>query len=364
MTRIILENLTKEYKETVAVKDLSLEIKDKEFLVLLGPSGCGKTTTLRLLCGLEVPTRGHIYLDNKDITYAHPKDRKMAMVFQSYALYPHMTAFDNIAFPLKITRRPKEEIRKRVKEVAALLGIEQLLNRYPKALSGGERQRVALGRAMITKPEVFLLDEPLSNVDAKLRVLLRGEIRKIHEKVGATTVYVTHDQVEAMTMGDRIAIMNAGEILQVSPPYEVYDNPLTSFVAGFIGSPPMNLIDCNLIENNEKVFLDVGQFKIDVSSLADSLKTTATSSKLLLGIRPENILVLQGKAKEKADFTAHIYSIEPLGMDVIATVVIGNRLLRIRVPRDLKLRTDEEVGISFNRQMICIFDAETGKRCV
>lgn len=364
MASIRLENLTKKFGEVVAVKDLNLEVKEKEFVVLLGPSGCGKTTTLRLIAGLEFPTEGRVYMNGEDLTYVHPKDRKMAMVFQSYALYPHMTAFDNIAFPLKMQKRPKEEIKKRVKEVAELLKIGDLLDRKPKEMSGGERQRVALGRAIIKGPEVFLMDEPLSNVDAKLRVHLRGELKKLQKDLKITTVYVTHDQIEAMTMADRIAVMDKGELQQVSPPGELYDNPTTPFVAGFIGSPPMNLVDCSLTEKNGRTFLDTGQFTIDVSHFADILNTTATGSELVLGIRPEDILILQGKAKGEGDFTANIHTIEPLGLDAIATVRIGDKLLRIRVTRDFKAGIGEEVGISLDRQKMYIFDAKTGKRCV
>lgn len=364
MGSIRLENLTKKFGEVVAVKDLNLEVKEKEFVVLLGPSGCGKTTTLRLIAGLEFPTEGRVYMDGEDISYVHPKDRKMAMVFQSYALYPHMTAFDNIAFPLKMKKRPKDEIQKRIKEVAELLKIDHLLRRKPKKLSGGERQRVALGRAVIKEPVVFLMDEPLSNVDAKLRVYLRGELKKLQKDLKITTVYVTHDQIEALTMADRIAVMDRGKLQQVSPPDELYDNPTTPFVAGFIGSPPMNLVDCSLIKKNGRPFLDTGQFTIDVSHLADILNTTATSSELLLGIRPEDVLVIKAKDKGKGDFTANIHTIEPLGLDAIATIKIGDKLLHIRVPRDFKAGMGEEVGISLDRQKMYIFDAKTGKRCV
>ena len=364
MATIELENLTKKFGETVAVRNLCLEIKDKEFIVLLGPSGCGKTTTLRLIAGLEFPTEGKIFMNGEDITYVHPRDRKMSMVFQSYALYPHMTAFDNIAFPLKMKKLPREEIKKKVGEVAELLKIDHLLQRKPKELSGGERQRVAVGRAIIKEPEVFLMDEPLSNVDAKLRVHLRGELKKLQKDLKITTVYVTHDQIEAMTMADRTAVMDRGELQQVSPPDELYDNPATPFVASFIGSPAMNLIDCSLIEKNGRAFLDAGEFTIDVSYLADILKTTATSSELVVGIRPENILVLQGKAKGEGEFIANIHTIEPLGLDAITTIKIGDKLLRIRVARDFKADMGEEVGIHLNRQKLYIFDAKTGKRCV
>ena len=364
MVSVTLENLTKQYEEIFAVKDLNLKIKDKEFLVLLGPSGCGKTTTLRLICGLEVPTKGRIYLDEKDITYTHPKDRKMSMVFQSYALYPHMTVFDNMAFPLKIMKFAKEEIRKRVKKVAELLEIEHLLDRKPGTLSGGEAQRVALGRAIILEPKVFLMDEPMSNVDAKLRVYLRGEIKKLQRNLQITTVYVTHDQVEAMTMADRVAVMNKGRLQQISRPVELYNNPKTTFVAGFIGSPPMNLIDCSLVEANGKLLLDAGAFTINVSELSDVLRNRTTSSELILGVRPEDISVAQGKVKRKPDFIANVYILEPLGLETIVTIKAGDKLILARAPSDFKANIGDEVGVTLDRQKIYIFDDKTTKRYI
>ena len=364
MTTLKLENITKKFEEITAVKNLNLEIKDREFLVILGPSGCGKTMTLRIIAGLELPTEGRTYMNDEDITHVHPKNRKMAMVFQSYALYPHMTSFDNIAFPLIMQRRPKEEIKKRINEVAKLLKIGNLLKRKPKELSGGEKQRVALGRAVIKEPKVFLMDEPLSNIDAKLRVHLRGELKKLQRDLKITTIYVTHDQIEAMTMADRIAVLDRGELLQVSPPYELYDNPATSFVAGFIGSPATNLIDCSLTEKDERTFLDAEDLTIDVSHLIEILNTTATSPELILGIRPEDISILQGNTKGKGDFTASIHTIEPLGLEAIASIKIGDKLIHIRVARDFMGSMGEEVGISLDKQRMYIFDAKTGKRCV
>lgn len=364
MASLRLEGITKKFEEVTAVKNLNLEIKDREFLVILGPSGCGKTTTLRIIAGLDVPTDGRIFMDGKDITYVHPKHRKMAMVFQSYALYPHMTAFDNIAFPLIMQRRPKEEIKKRINEVAKLLKIENLLQRKPKELSGGEKQRVALGRAVIKEPKVFLMDEPLSNVDAKLRVHLRGELKKLQRDLDVTTIYVTHDQIEAMTMADRIVVLDSGELLQISPPYELYDNPATAFVAGFIGNPSTNLIDCSLIERDEGTFLDAGEFTVDVSHIADILTTKAVGPELLLGIRPEDISIHQGAAIEKGDFSAKIQTIEPLGLEAIVTIKIGEVLIHIRVARDFVGSMNEDVGFTFDQQKMYIFDGKTGKRCV
>ncbi|RLE52516.1 MAG: glycerol-3-phosphate ABC transporter ATP-binding protein, partial [Candidatus Methanomethylicota archaeon] len=240
MVKIHLEHVTKVFGEVVAVDDVTLTIREKEFMVLLGPSGCGKTTTLRIIAGLEEPTKGEVYIDDQPVTYLPPKDRDIAMVFQNYALYPHMKVYDNIAFPLKLRKYPKEEIDKMVKEVAEMLHIEDLLDRMPKQLSGGEQQRVALARALIRRPKAFLLDEPLSNLDAKLRVVMRAELKRLQKELGVTTVYVTHDQAEAMTMADRIAVMKDGKVLQVGSPADVFNKPVNLFVAGFIGSPPMN----------------------------------------------------------------------------------------------------------------------------
>lgn len=264
MAGVKLVNVWKQFGEVTAVKNMNLDIKDGEFMILLGPSGCGKTTTLRMISGLEEPTKGQIYIGDKLVAdpekgvFVPPKDRDIAMVFQSYALYPHMTVYDNIAFPLKLRKVPKQEIDQRVREVAEMLGLTELLKRKPRELSGGQRQRVALGRAIVRKPQVFLMDEPLSNLDAKLRVKMRAELKKLQRQLGVTTIYVTHDQVEAMTMGDRIAVINAGELQQVGSPDEVYDKPANTFVAGFIGSPPMNSMDASITEDG---FADFGEFK-------------------------------------------------------------------------------------------------------
>jgi len=253
MARVELRNVTKKFGKVVAVDRASLVVDDKEFFSLLGPSGCGKTTLLRIIAGLEFPDEGDVLIDDRVVTRLPPKDRDVAMVFQNYALYPHMTAFDNIAFPLAVRRRElnlsKDEIRKRVVEVARLLNIEELLKRYPSQLSGGEQQRVALARALVRRPKVWLLDEPLSNLDAKLRIIMRSELKKLQKTLGITTIYVTHDQVEAMSMADRIAVMNKGRVLQVGTPDELYHKPADTFVATFIGAPPMNLIPCVLEES-------------------------------------------------------------------------------------------------------------------
>lgn len=362
MVSVTLKNLTKRFGDVTAVKHMNLQVNDGEFVVLLGPSGSGKTTVLRSIAGLEMPTEGRVYLNGENITYVHPKDRRMSMVFQSYALYPHMTVYDNIAFPLKMQKLPKEEIRKRVKETAELLKIGHLLKRKPKELSGGERQRVALGRAIVKRPVVFLMDEPLSNIDAKLRVQLRSELKTLQRNLGITTIYVTHDQVEAMTIADKIAVMDKGELQQVSPQDELYRNPLTSFVASFIGSPSMNLMDCILVEKNGKIFLDVSAFSINVSELAGDLQTRVTNSELVLGIRPEDIRLLQGEVKRKPDFIASVHTIEPLGMEKIVILKTEDKFLRTNVRGNLRINVGDEIGVVFDKQKLYIFDRKTGKR--
>src|SRR5512143_515173 len=264
MAGVVYDHVTKQFGDVTAVNDLSLDVADKEFLVLVGPSGCGKTTALRLLAGLEEISAGSIYIGDRVVNDVPPKDRDIAMVFQSYALYPHMSVYDNMAFGLKLRKTPKSEIDSRVKEAADILQIGHLLQRKPKELSGGQRQRVALGRAIVRKPQVFLMDEPLSNLDAKLRVQTRAELIKLHRNLGTTFIYVTHDQIEAMTMGTRIAVMNQGLLQQVDSPQNLYDHPANMFVAGFIGSPSMNFSDATLVKQDSKLFIDGGTFRLEV----------------------------------------------------------------------------------------------------
>ena len=291
MAQVILENIHKTWNngETYAVKNCNLEINDKEFCVFVGPSGCGKSTTLRMVAGLETISDGVISINKRIINTVPSKDRDIAMVFQNYALYPHMSAYDNMAFALKLKNFNKKEIDKRIKEAATILNIKHLLNRKPKQLSGGERQRVALGRAIVRKPSVFLFDEPLSNLDAKMRVQMRTELYKLHMKLQTTMIYVTHDQVEAMTLGTRIAVMRNGEIQQFAEPLEVYDNPSNKFVAGFIGSPPMNFLDGVIVKKNNKLYFDEGEVQIRIADkMANTLKPYI-NKEIVFGIRPENI---------------------------------------------------------------------------
>ena len=318
MADVRVENLTKHFDEVVAVSNLSLAVRDKEFMVVLGPSGCGKTTTLRAIAGLEQPDEGSIYIDDTPVNDLPPADRDVAFVFQFYALYPHMTVFDNMAFPLKAVKTPKQEIGARVNEVAAVLQIENLLSRTPGKLSGGEMQRVALGRAMVRRPKVFLMDEPLTNLDAKLRTEMRAELKRLQKDLGATTIYVTHDQLEAMSMGDKIAVMRDGAAQQIGTPAEVYDHPASLFVAGFVGSPTMNLLDCTYVQEGGRSFLRAGasNFKMEIpASLGKIVQDTATGPQLILGIRAEDIFVREEAAGDTIQ--AEVYVVEPLGSENI-----------------------------------------------
>ncbi len=289
MANVTYEHVTKQFGDVVAVSDLTIEIQDKEFLVFVGPSGCGKSTSLRMLAGLEEITEGNIYIGDRLVNDVPPKDRDIAMVFQSYALYPHMTVYDNMAFGLKLRKVPKQEIDRRVKEAAGLLGIEHLLDRKPKQLSGGQRQRVAVGRAIVREPNVFLMDEPLSNLDAKLRVQARTEISKLHQRLGTTFIYVTHDQTEAMTMGSRIAVLKDGILQQVDTPQNLYDYPGNIFVAGFIGSPAMNFFDATLIQENGNMYADCKDFRVTIPEDRQSTYKPYLGKELVFGMRPEHV---------------------------------------------------------------------------
>ncbi|MCD6502938.1 MAG: ABC transporter ATP-binding protein [Euryarchaeota archaeon] len=370
MAEVRLVSVTKNFGKVVAVDDLTLEIKDGEFFVLLGPSGCGKTTTLRMIAGLEEPTKGEIYIGDtlvaspeKDV-FVPPKERDIAMVFQNYALYPHMTVYENIAFPLKIRKVPENEIRKKVKEVAELLGIDDLLNRKPRELSGGQRQRVALGRAIIRHPKVFLMDEPLSNLDAKLRVRMRSELKRLQRTLGVTTIYVTHDQVEAMTMGDKIAILNNGRLQQVGSPDDVYNKPKNLFVAGFIGSPPMNFVDATLVEKDNNIWIDFGDFRLKLpDDMAEVIRSSNYVGKeVIFGIRPEDIydaLFAQVKIPGENMVKGRIDIVEPLGNVNIVHFTIGRVHFVGQFSRESKVREGMQMDIVFDMTKIHIFDKKT-----
>src|SRR6185437_14045692 len=289
MSSVTLEHVTKRFGEVTAVNDMTIEVKDKEVLVLVGPSGCGKSTCLRLIAGLEEVSAGNIYIGERLVNDVAPKDRDIAMVFQSYALYPHMSVYDNLAFGLRLRHTPKKEIDRRVHEAAEVLGISALLNRKPKQLSGGQRQRVALGRAIVREPKVFLMDEPLSNLDAKLRVATRAELIKLHQRLQTTVIYVTHDQTEAMTMGSRIAVLRDGVLQQLDTPQTVYDHPSNMFVAGFIGSPAMNFFPSELTSTDGQMTVDTGAFQLNVPAQYQPKLKSFGKSSVILGLRPEDM---------------------------------------------------------------------------
>jgi len=358
LARVVLKGVTKKFGEVIAVSDLDLEVADKEFVVLLGPSGCGKTTALRCIAGLETVDEGEIYIGDRLVNDLDPKDRDVAMVFQSYALYPHMTVFDNIAFPLENAKVPRVEIKERVRKVAELLQIESLLDRKPRQLSGGQQQRVALGRAIIREPQTFLMDEPLSNLDAKLRIYMRAELKKLQKDIGITTIYVTHDQVEAMTMGDRIAILRAGQLQQTGDPETIYTRPSNQFVAGFIGSPPTNFFDCTL--RKDLGVLDAGVFKYPLSEEVAKTVAAAPSNEMILGVRPQSTQVYREK-REQAVVEAELYVSEPLGDVLILNLKVEDILFKAVVNPDFKADVGEKFWVEFPAEKVYLFDRKTGK---
>lgn len=361
MATVELRNITKVYEGGVkAVDSANLTINDKEFVVLVGPSGCGKTTTLRMVAGLEEISSGELYIDGKLMNDVAPKDRDIAMVFQNYALYPHMTVYDNMAFGLKIRKYPKAEINSRVHEAAQILDIEELLDRKPKALSGGQRQRVAVGRAIVRKPKVFLFDEPLSNLDAKLRVQMRAELSALHHRLQATMIYVTHDQVEAMTMGDRIVVLKDGIIQQIGTPLGLYNSPVNRFVAGFIGSPPMNFIKVSLKSESGKMFADEGSFRMQLlSQQAETLRNYAGKD-AIFGIRPED-LVYTETPDSSNNIPTKVEVIEPLGAEIHLWVSTPNNQIVARVPPRFVFHVGDTANLRPDLQKIHFFDLETEK---
>jgi len=324
MAQVALRNIVKTFDRTPAVQGINLDIADREFIVLVGPSGCGKSTTLRMIAGLEEASSGEIYIGDQLVNDVPPKDRDIAMVFQNYALYPHMTVFENMSFGLRLKKFPKPEIRERVQAAAHILDITDLLDRRPKQLSGGQRQRVAMGRAIVRNPKVFLFDEPLSNLDAKLRVQMRTEIKKIHQKVTTTTVYVTHDQIEAMTLADRVVIMNGGRIDQIGTPHEVYHKPRTQFVAGFIGSPMMNFLPCRLVENGAGLTVRLSDWlALPVPPSREARYRPRVGHELIFGLRPEHIREGRGEVPPgSAAFEARLDVVEPMGMETMIYFIV------------------------------------------
>ena len=360
MAEVLLKNVTKIYdNKNKVVTDANFKVEDKEFVVLVGPSGCGKTTTLRMVAGLEEISSGEIYIDGKLVNNLPPKDRDIAMVFQNYALYPHMTVFENMAFGLKLKKVDKREIDIRVKEAAKILSLESFLERKPKALSGGQRQRVAVGRAIVRKPKVFLFDEPLSNLDAKLRVQMRTEISKLHKQLGATMIYVTHDQTEAMTMGDRIVIMKDGIINQVDTPMNLYNKPVNQFVAGFIGSPAMNFIDVT-VNNANKLDSKNGQLNFSLSAEQINQLKDYLDKEIILGIRPEDIL-LEKNSSNSMELEILIDVTEPMGNETFIYFEVEKIQFIARVKPSKELKRDKKVKLYIDSSRVYFFDKQSGK---
>jgi len=367
MAKVLIENVYKIYPGgVVAVSDANLQIEDQEFVVLVGPSGCGKSTTLRMVAGLEEISKGSIYIDGRKVNDVPPKNRDIAMVFQNYALYPHMTVYKNMAFGLKLRRYPKAEIDARVREAADILGINHLLERKPKELSGGQRQRVAVGRAIVRKPKAFLFDEPLSNLDAKMRVQMRTEISKLHTKLSSTMIYVTHDQVEAMTMGDRIVVMKDGFIQQVAPPLELYDQPANQFVAGFIGSPPMNFFSGRIEQKSGGLWFNEGRFTIRVEDSQSAKLHGYAGKEIVFGIRPEDVAdaLFVTNPNPEHRVTAKVEVIEPMGAETYLYLNTGLHSFIARVTAGESAEVNQEIAVVLTMKKSHFFDKETGKTIV
>ncbi len=362
MAQVSIKNVSKIYKTgNKAVNNINLSIENKEFLVLVGPSGCGKSTTLRMIAGLEEITAGTIWIGDRIVNNIPAKDRNIAMVFQNYALYPHMTVFENMAFGLKLRRYPLDEITRRVHEAAEILGIKQLLARRPKQLSGGERQRVAVGRAIVRKPMVFLFDEPLSNLDAKMRVQMRAEIHKLRLRLQTTFIYVTHDQTEAMTLGDRVAVMHNGEIQQCDDPINVYDKPANKFVAGFIGSPPINFLKGRIIKKDRKLFFDEGRFCVRVIEEMRSAITPYEGKDAIMGIRSEDIYdkLFVSEASSDNTISATCEVVEPMGSEVYLTLNTGRHTFTARVGAHDRPEVNRDMELVFDMGKVHFFDNES-----
>ena len=359
MAEVILKNICKVYDGGVkAVNDVNIDIHDQEFVVLVGPSGCGKSTTLRMIAGLEDISSGELTIDGKVVNDVPPKDRDIAMVFQNYALYPHMTVYDNMAFGLKIRKFPKEEIDARVREAAKILDIEELLDRKPKALSGGQRQRVAVGRAIVRKPKVFLFDEPLSNLDAKLRVQMRAEISGLHHRLQATMIYVTHDQVEALTMADKIVVMKLGVIQQIGGPLELYNNPDNKFVAGFIGSPPMNFMVCDVMKEGSDIYVHEGDFRLKVTDEQAKILEPYVGKQVTFGIRPEDV-EYEHKSVDGETIDGTVSVVEPLGSETHVFVATAKNQITGKIEPNVVIKVGEAVSLRPNMEKAKFFDIQT-----
>ena len=359
MAEVSIRKLNKKFDATHVVKDVDLEIHDKEFMVFVGPSGCGKTTTLRMVAGLEAITSGEIRIDDTVVNDVPPMDRDIAMVFQNYALYPHMSVAGNMAFGLKMRKFERADIDKRINRAAEILGIGDLLHRKPRQLSGGQRQRVALGRAIVRDPKVFLFDEPLSNLDAKLRVQMRVELKKLHERLGTTAIYVTHDQVEAMTLGDRVVVMKDGLVQQVGEPLELYNSPANRFVAGFIGSPAMNFADVTLAENGGRPTAEAEGLKIGLPDAMVARARTRTGRNATLGIRPEDLHIAGPADAPEHCFDATVEVVEQLGSEILLDMRVGKALMVASIEPTVRVRSHDKLRLALKPERLHLFDAET-----
>jgi multiple sugar transport system ATP-binding protein len=359
MAEVSLHKVNKMFDANHVVKDVDLEIRDKEFMVFVGPSGCGKTTTLRMIAGLEAITSGDIRIGNTVVNEVPPMDRDIAMVFQNYALYPHMSVASNLAFGLKMRKFQKSEIEQRIKRAASILGIETLLQRKPRQLSGGQRQRVALGRAIVRDPAVFLFDEPLSNLDAKLRVQMRVELKKLHERLAVTSIYVTHDQVEAMTLGDRVVVMKDGVVQQCGEPLELYNTPANRFVAGFIGSPAMNFADVTLAEKNGRLVAEAQGLSIGLSGDLGARARSKVNHQATLGIRPEDLHIAGAGDAPEHCFEASVEVVEQLGSEILLDSRVGNSLFVASIEPTMRVRAHDKLKLALKPERLHLFDAET-----
>jgi len=359
MGQVVLKGINKFYDSVHAVKDVNLQIRDKEFVVFVGPSGCGKTTTLRMIAGLEAISSGDISIDGNVVNQLAPMDRDIAMVFQNYALYPHMNVYDNMAFGLKMRKFDRPEIDQRVREAADILGIVELLNRKPRQLSGGQRQRVALGRAIVRHPRVFLFDEPLSNLDAKLRVQMRIELKKLHLRLGTTAIYVTHDQVEAMTLGDRVVVMKDGIVQQVGEPLELYNQPANKFVAGFIGSPAMNFCPVKVAEANGSLIAENSGLRIKLPDEVAHRLSGHIGREVTLGVRPEDLSVADADDRERPCFDAVVEVVEQLGSEILLDMKVGDNLMMASVDPTARVKVRDKLRFAMRPSRLHVFDAKT-----
>jgi multiple sugar transport system ATP-binding protein len=368
MASIRWEDLTKDFGEVIAVNDLNLECEDSEFLALLGPSGCGKTTTLRMTAGLETPTTGTIYFDEKPINHLSPRERNVAMVFENYALYPHKKVFQNISYPLELRKMSAQEIEEKVQHAARLLEIDMLLDRFPKEISGGQKQRVGIARALVREPVAFAMDEPLSHLDAKLRAYMRAELKRLQKELGITTVFVTHDQLEAMTMADQVAVMDMGVLQQHGPPQELFQQPASVFVAKFIGEPAMNLLPCEIQDEGERTYLVGEAVKLELAkATSQKARERATGNEMLLGVRPQHMILHQAgtaEANGRNVVSGTVYVAEPLGTEQLVRVRVGPELVQVLTGDDIHVDMDEPVLLEVPPDRFFLFDAESEKRIV